>query len=76
MLRFGAICISIQLILAQIFEEKNSFGPKICLKLEKCQVWPILATSPHLGQYGSGKWTKLVCLDVLSAVPTLFQPGP
>ena len=31
---------------------------------------------PHLGHSGSGKWVKLINLDVLSAVPTLFQHVP
>ena len=29
---------------------------------------------PHLGHSGSVKWPKPVCLNVLSAVPTSFQP--
>ena len=31
---------------------------------------------PYLGHSRSGKWAKLVSLDVLGAVPTLFQPVP
>ena len=31
---------------------------------------------PHLGHSGSGKWVKLLSLDVLSAFPTSFQPVP
>ena len=36
-----------------------------------------LATfGPYLGHFRSGKWAKLVSLNVLSAVPALFQPVP
>ena len=31
---------------------------------------------PHLGYSGSGKWPKLINLNVLSVVPTLFQTVP
>ena len=31
---------------------------------------------PYLGHFQSGKWAKLASLNVLSAVPTLFQPNP
>ena len=31
---------------------------------------------PYLGHPGYGKWAKLVSLNVLSAVPTLFNPVP
>ena len=37
-------------------------------------IWAIFAPfRPYLGDSGSGKWGKLVSLDVLSAVPTSFQ---
>ena len=29
---------------------------------------------PHLGQFGCGKWPKLVGLDAFIGVPTLFHP--
>ena len=36
---------------------------------------PFLAPiGQYLGHLGSGKWAKLIILDVLCAVPTLFQP--
>ena len=37
--------------------------------------WPLFGpVGPHLGHSGSCKWSKLVCLNVLIGVPTLFQP--
>ena len=39
--------------------------------------WLFLAPlGPHLGYVWAGKWPKPVCLDVLSDVPTSFQPVP
>ena len=47
---------------------KKSFLAYIC---------PFLApVGPHFGHSGSGKWPKLINLDVLSVVPTSFQPVP
>ena len=49
----------------------------VAKRLFQC-IWGLFLThlGPNLGHFGSDKWAKLVSLNVLGAVPTLFQPVP
>ena len=56
---------------------QNRPSGAICVakRLLLAYLGPFLApVGSHLGHSGSGKWAKLINLDVLSVVPTSFKP--
>ena len=58
-------------------EKENQNGLGLANKLFPAYLGPFLAAfGSYLGHCGSGKWAKLVSLNVLSDVPTLFQHVP